>query len=67
MTYPSFFESKNSLNLFSLEKDFNFFSSLYTKKKLPNILMLSGPKGSGKSTLINHFLFSIFDENAKKN
>ena len=24
--------------------------------------MLSGSKGSGKSTLINHFLFSIFDE-----
>ena len=24
--------------------------------------MLSGEKGSGKSTLINHFLFSIFDE-----
>ena len=25
--------------------------------------MLTGPKGSGKSTLINHFLFSVFDEN----
>ena len=24
--------------------------------------MLTGDKGSGKSTLINHFLFSIFDE-----
>ena len=24
--------------------------------------MFSGNKGSGKSTLINHFLFSIFDE-----
>ena len=61
MTYPLFFDSKNSLNLFNLEKDFNFLSSLYTKKKLPKILMISGHKGSGKSTLINHFLFSIFD------
>ena len=25
--------------------------------------MLTGNKGSGKSTLVNHFLFSIFDEN----
>ena len=25
-------------------------------------IMLSGLKGTGKSTLINHFLFSIFDE-----
>ena len=24
--------------------------------------MLTGLKGSGKSTLINHFLFSIFDK-----
>ena len=30
--------------------------------------MLSGVRGSGKSTLINHFLFSIFDEkNYNKN
>ena len=27
------------------------------------ILGVTGPPGSGKSTLVNHFLFSIFDEN----
>ena len=62
MNYPKFFDSKNSFNLLGLEKEFNFLSSLYIKKKLPKVLMLTGAKGIGKSTLINHFLFSIFDE-----
>ena len=61
MNFPLYFDSKNSLNLYGLEKDFNFLSNLYLIKKLPKVLLLSGLKGSGKSTLINHFLFSIFD------
>ena len=62
MDYPKYFNSKNSLQLFGLEKNFNFLSSLYLKDKLPKVSMFSGLKGTGKSTLINHFLFSIFDE-----
>lgn len=62
MDYPKYFNPKYTLNLHGLEKYFNFLSSLYRIKKLPKILMLSGPKGIGKSTLINHFLFSIFDK-----
>tara|TARA_Y100001958_G_C21177325_1_gene507865 strand:- start:173 stop:1108 length:936 start_codon:yes stop_codon:yes gene_type:complete len=61
MNYPNFFETKNSLKLIGLEKEFNFLFHLYSKKKLPNVLMLDGKKGIGKSTLINHFLYSIFD------
>ena len=61
MNFPIYFDSKNSLNLYGLEKDFNFLSNLYSIRKLPKVLMLSGLKGCGKSTLINHFLFSIFD------
>ena len=61
MDFPNYFNSKNSLNLYGLEKDFIFLSNLYSAKKLPKVLMLSGSKGCGKSTLINHFLFSIFD------
>jgi DNA polymerase-3 subunit delta' len=61
MNYPLFFNSKNSLNLFGLKKNFQFLSSLYFKKKLPKVLMFSGNKGSGKATLVNHFLYSIFD------
>jgi energy-coupling factor transporter ATP-binding protein EcfA2 len=62
MNYPLFFDPKNSLNLYGLNKDFNFLSFLYQKKKLPKVLMLTGRKGIGKSTLVNHLLYSIFDE-----
>ena len=61
MNYPIFFNAKNSLNLFDLKENFNFMSKLYANKNLPNVLMFTGNKGIGKSTLINHFLFSIFD------
>ncbi len=61
MDYPKYFNPKNSLKLFGLEENFNFLSSIYLKNKFPKVLMLSGLKGTGKSTLINHFLFSIFD------
>ena len=63
MNYPNFFNSKKSLNLFGLQENLKFLTNLYLYKKLPKVLMFSGNKGSGKSTLINHFLFSIFDEN----
>ena len=63
MDYPKYFYPKNSLKLFGLEENFNFLASIYSKNKLPKVLMLSGLKGTGKSTLINHFLFSIFDSN----
>ena len=67
MEYPKYFNPKNSVNLYGLQKNFLFLSSLYSNKKLPKVLMLSGAKGSGKSTLINHLLFSIFDENNYNN
>ena len=35
MNFPIYFDSKNSLNLYGLEKDFNFLSNLYSTKKLP--------------------------------
>ena len=63
MTYPSYFNSKKSLDLFGLFKDFNFLKDLYLKNKLPKVLMLSGNKGSGKSTLLNHLIHYIFDKN----
>ena len=62
MMNPPFFNPKNSLRLFGLKEEFNFISSLYKKKKLPKVLMLSSNKGIGNSTLVNHFLFSIFDK-----
>ena len=61
MNYPVFFDNKKSLNLFDLRENFKFMSELYSKQNLPKVLMFTGNKGSGKSTLINHFLYSIFD------
>ena len=62
MTIPVYFDSKKSLNLFGLFDNFDFLKNLYIKKKFPKVLMLSGKKGSGKSTLINHLMFFIFDK-----
>ena len=56
------FNPKQSLNLFGLQKHFEFLISLYKTKKFPKVLLLSGAKGIGKSTLVNHFLHYIFDE-----
>jgi DNA polymerase-3 subunit delta' len=61
MSYPTFFESKSSQNLFGLENYFNFISKLYLKQNLPKVIMLTGNKGIGKATFVNHFLHSIFD------
>lgn len=62
MKYPTYFDPKRSLNLFGLIEHFKFLKDLYIKKRLPKVLMLSGNKGSGKSTLVNHLLYFIFDQ-----
>ena len=62
MTFPVYFDSKKSLSLFGLRENFEFLKDLYIKDKLPKVLMLSGKKGCGKSTLINHIMFYIFDQ-----
>ncbi len=68
MTFPLYFDTKKSLNLYGLSENFIFLKTLYSKKKFPKILMLSGKKGSGKSTLLNHLMFYIFDrENYNEN
>ena len=62
MTLPLYFNSKNSLNLFGLNRSFDFLKDLFICNKLPKVLMLSGKKGSGKSTIINHLMYYIFDK-----
>ena len=53
---------KNSLFLYGLDERFDFLSNLYNLEKFPRVLMLSGKKGLGKFTLINHFLSYVFDQ-----
>tara|TARA_Y100000590_G_scaffold137633_1_gene157629 strand:+ start:1531 stop:2505 length:975 start_codon:yes stop_codon:yes gene_type:complete len=57
---------KNQLNLFGYEKHFKSFMQLYEKNKLPNTILLSGPRGLGKATFAYHFInymLSINDSN----
>ena len=59
-------EPKEQLKLFGYEKYFNFFVQLYENKKLPSSILLSGLKGSGKSTFAYHFInyiYSISEDN----
>lgn len=61
MTLPAYFNPKKSINLLGMSQDFDFLKKLYINNRLPKVLMLSGNKGIGKSTIINHLMYYIFD------
>ena len=54
--------SKKNLSLYELGHKLNFLIQLYNSKRLPKVLMLTGKKGIGKSTLVNHLLNYIYDK-----
>ena len=56
---------KIQLKLFGYEQYFDSFQTLYEKKKLPNVVLLNGPKGLGKSTFIYHFINFILSQGEK--
>ena len=56
------FNPKNSLELFGLNEYFDNLRDLIFSDNFPKVLLFSGDKGLGKSTLINHFLH-FFDMN----
>ena len=59
-------EPRSQLNLYGYDKYFHSFKNLHEKNKLPNAILLSGPKGLGKSTFAYHFinfLLSCDEEN----
>jgi len=55
-------EPINQIKLFGLDKYFKELVILDNKNKLPNKIMLSGPKGQGKSTLAYHFINYILSK-----
>ncbi len=55
-------DPKNSLNLFGLDNFLDFLVNLFETKKLPKVLLISGNKGIGKFTLVNHFMTYIYDK-----
>lgn len=46
--------------LYGLKKIFNEITKLFDSNKLPNKILLTGPKGSGKSTISYHIINYIF-------
>ncbi len=48
--------------LYGLEEYLSNFIQLFDNSKLPKILMLTGKKGQGKFTLINHLMSYIYDK-----
>ena len=54
---------KNQLQLYGYEYYFNTFIKLYQKRRLPNTILLSGPKGSGKATFAYHFVNYLLSHN----
>ena len=61
MNLELLFDPKKTSQLFGHDKSFNLLKSLIDTNKLPKVMLLSGKKGSGKSTLVNHLMFYIFD------
>ena len=57
---------KNQLSLFGYDDFFYFFINLINKKKLPNSLIFSGPKGIGKSTFTYHLINYLLSKGEKK-
>ena len=49
-------EPRNQLNLYGYDNYFHSFKNLHGKNKLPSVILLSGPKGLGKSTFAYHFV-----------
>jgi len=54
---------KNQLSLYGYEDYFTSFVNLHRQNKLPNTILLSGPKGLGKATFAYHFINYILSYN----
>ena len=58
-------EPKNQKKLLGYDNLFNHFVNLLKNKKFPNKIMISGPKGIGKSTFAYHIINYIFSKDEK--
>lgn len=65
MSKTNLFDPLRSIKLISHEAYLDELINLFEKNSFPNALMLSGKKGIGKYTLLNHFLNYIFSKNTK--
>ena len=56
------FDPRETLKLVGHDDTFNYLKKLIINEKFPKVLLLSGDKGIGKLTLINHFMHFYFDK-----
>ena len=56
----------NQLNLYGYKDYFNFFIKLSEKGEMPNSMLFSGPKGSGKSTFVYHVVNYLLSKHEEK-
>ena len=56
---------RNQEKLFGYDNLFKHFIELFEYKKFPNKIIISGPKGIGKSTFAYHFINYIFSKKEK--
>ena len=61
MNHFEFFDPKKTTRLFHLKDRFTIFKNLITKENFPKVILLSGSKGLGKSTFLNHLLHFYFN------
>ena len=70
MNIHQFFDPKKTTELIGLQSYLLFFNELILREKFPKVMLLSGEKGIGKSTLTNHLMSIVFDKknyDVKKN
>ena len=53
----------NQLTLYGYDNYFKSFINLYKKNKLPQVILLSGQKGLGKSTFVFHLVNYLLSQN----
>ena len=52
----------NSIKLIGMDNYFDELIKLYNSKRMPKVLLISGQKGLGKFTLVNHLVNYIFSK-----
>ena len=60
-------DPKSQLNLYDFNDYFMHFVSIFRAGKLPNVILLSGPKGTGKATFAFHFINFILSNGEDNN
>ncbi len=62
MSSLELFDPIRTTKLFFLKENFNFLKKLIFENKFPQVTLLTGEKGLGKSTLVFHLMHSIFNK-----